>query len=249
MIVKNISIDTIGLSVRSMNALHRIEVHTVGDMMLYDEEKLHNVRNLGQKSIQEILEKIELYKEMEASGGVSVNSEPEEITENIEDWQQSESGKTQILQWLKNHQIGIDVLELLSAKAYNLLLINEQEYLYQIAFKTKDELQHIPRMDEVSAAEIVRRADSFIRERLTDIFEELNKKNNQHALTLNEMRFMPEYRESIGEFVCRNDIFVDMTNLPSRARNCLHREGFHKLSDIIFLTDAEIKRIPSMLRT
>ena len=57
-----ISIDVIGLSVRSANALHRIGVHTVNDMLQYDSEQLPQVRNLGQKSVQEILAKIEEYK-------------------------------------------------------------------------------------------------------------------------------------------------------------------------------------------
>ena len=78
MTVKNISIDSIGLSVRAVNALHRIEVHTVGDMLQYDEEKLMNVRNLGQKSVQEILGKINEYLGMEDSDVSDIDDDMEE---------------------------------------------------------------------------------------------------------------------------------------------------------------------------
>ena len=68
--VKILSIDTIGLSVRSTNALHRADVHTVGDMLKYSEESLTNIRNLGKKSIEEIVEKIKEYRKIDEEGGI-----------------------------------------------------------------------------------------------------------------------------------------------------------------------------------
>ena len=65
--VKMQSIDAIGLSVRSSNALHRAGVHTVGDMLERTEEDLSQVRNLGKKSLEEILGKIEEYRNLEAA--------------------------------------------------------------------------------------------------------------------------------------------------------------------------------------
>ena len=56
--INALSIDMIGLSVRSQNALHRAGVHTVVEMLEFDEDSLYKVRNLGKKSIDEILEKI-----------------------------------------------------------------------------------------------------------------------------------------------------------------------------------------------
>lgn len=55
--VENLSIDVIGLSVRSRNALHRREIHYVGDLLNYDRAMLSTVRNLGEKSINEIAKK------------------------------------------------------------------------------------------------------------------------------------------------------------------------------------------------
>ena len=52
--VKILAIDAIGLSVRATNALHRAEIHTVGDLLRYTEETLTDIRNLGKKSIDEL---------------------------------------------------------------------------------------------------------------------------------------------------------------------------------------------------
>ena len=63
--VKMLSIDSIGLSNRSKNALHRAEIHTVGDMLVHTEESLNEIRNLGKKSIEEILIKIDEYRKFD----------------------------------------------------------------------------------------------------------------------------------------------------------------------------------------
>ena len=246
MTVKNISIDSIGLSVRAVNALHRIEVHTVGEMLQYDEEKLMNVRNLGQKSVQEILGKINEYLRMEDADVSDAEADMEEKFENTEEWLQSEAGKKEILQWLEEKQITIDVLELLSAKAYNLLMIHGKEYLYQITFVSAEELKEIPRMDEMCATDIVRRTDNYIRDNAAEIHNEIDKHKNQNKVTLEQMRFMPAYQEMIREFVSRNDVYIGSADISTRAKNSLQREGYLKLSEIISLSESEIRRMPAM---
>ena len=53
-ILAPVSIEKIGLSRRSHNALRRAGVHTVNQMLELDREKLLNIKNLGAKSIDEI---------------------------------------------------------------------------------------------------------------------------------------------------------------------------------------------------
>ena len=57
MSIKLLSIDDIGLSNRSRNALRRAGVHNVGDMLECTEENLCKIRNIGIRSIAEIMEK------------------------------------------------------------------------------------------------------------------------------------------------------------------------------------------------
>ena len=65
--VKMLSIDETGLSTRCQNALHRAGIHTVGELFGCTEESLNEIRNLGRKSIDEILaveKKAEFYRKM-----------------------------------------------------------------------------------------------------------------------------------------------------------------------------------------
>ena len=240
------SIDVIGLSVRSANALHRIGVHTVNDMLQYDSEQLPLVRNLGQKSVQEILAKIEECKALEASGYTFAEPRQEVLELDVQAWMDSDSGKEQILQWLQEKQVRIDVLELLSARAYNLLMFNKFEYLYQVAFQTKENLKTIPRMDDVCAAEILRWSELYLQENVNNIYTSIHDNHAKALLTVNEMRFMPEYQERILAFVQKNDISIDSLLLPARPKNRLQGNGYQLFSDIIFLTEKQLLDIPSM---
>lgn len=246
MSVTTISIDTIGLSVRSVNALHRIEVHTVGQMMEYDEERLLQVRNLGQKSVKEILAKIAEYQEKEASGWKPEEPVQEQSEEDLQTWLESETGKMQMLQWLQEKQIRIDALELLSAKAYNLLVLNDMVFLYQLAFQTQERIKRIPRMDDLCAAEIIQQTEIYIQENLSAIYGEIEKAGTEETISLNDMRFIPEYQEKFLEFVCRNDIAIENMPISVRPQNVLKRQGYQKLSDIIFLSEVDIKSFPAM---
>lgn len=246
MSVETISIDTIGLSVRSMNALRRNEIYTVGDLLQYDEERLLQMRNLGQKSVKEILEKIEEYKEKKASGWVPEEPEAEQSAEDMQNWLATESGKMQILRWLRENQLRIDVLELLSAKSYNLLMLNDLEFLYQLAFRSQEEIRQIPRADDVCAAEIVKQTECYIHKNLGIMYGELVRKEVQETISLDDMRFMPEYQEKFLEFVCKNDISIENMPISVRPQNVLKKKGYQKLSDIIFLTEGELRAFPAM---
>lgn len=246
MTVKDISIDTIGLSTRARNALHQAQVHTVGEMMEYTEESLSQVANLGQKSVREILAKIEEYRTLEGSPE-SEQAQPE-MPEDFEAWMQEPSGRKQILSWLQETEVRVEALELLSARAFNLLLLSGNPFLHQIAFRTEQELMEIPRMDLDSARNIVRHSAQYIRDHRDDIarFLQERTKASQPPITMMDMLRMPEYRDRIGTFVLHNDIEIDNLSLSNRPKNQLLRNGYRNLSDILFLTAEELQRLPSM---
>lgn len=54
----NKPIEEIELSVRSSNCLKRANIKTVGDLVAMTEDELSRVRNLGKKSLEEIIEKL-----------------------------------------------------------------------------------------------------------------------------------------------------------------------------------------------
>jgi DNA-directed RNA polymerase alpha subunit len=52
-------VDESGLSVRSYRCLKRANIHTLGELTLKTERELMRVRNLGSKSLKEIIQKLE----------------------------------------------------------------------------------------------------------------------------------------------------------------------------------------------
>ena len=62
----NVEITDLNLSVRSYNCLRRAGINTVGEILAFIKEDgngLRKIRNLGGKSENEILERIQPYKE------------------------------------------------------------------------------------------------------------------------------------------------------------------------------------------
>lgn len=55
----SISIDNLDLSVRSYNCLKRAGINTVGELIEFNEEEMLKVRNLGRKSLEEVLNKLD----------------------------------------------------------------------------------------------------------------------------------------------------------------------------------------------
>lgn len=61
--VEFMPIDVLDLTVRSYNCLRRAGINTIGTLLLTSEDKLRTVRNLGRKSANEILTKLEPYRD------------------------------------------------------------------------------------------------------------------------------------------------------------------------------------------
>jgi DNA-directed RNA polymerase subunit alpha len=57
--VLEMNIEDLELSVRSFNCLKRAMIHTVGDITMRTEDDMLRVRNLGKKSLEEVIQKIQ----------------------------------------------------------------------------------------------------------------------------------------------------------------------------------------------
>ena len=55
----NMSVEDLDLSVRSYNCLKRANIHTVEDLTKRTEDDMLKVRNLGRKSLEEVVKKLE----------------------------------------------------------------------------------------------------------------------------------------------------------------------------------------------
>ena len=244
--IRTISIEEIGLSVRSLNALHRVGVITVGDLLQYTEETLMQVRNLGQKSVQEILEKIAEYNQYLEAGIVPPGfKEQQNNTISPEEWVFADENREDVLAYICEKSLDIEELELLSVKAYNLLQINDLEKLYQILFLSAESLMEIPKMEIRTADEIVRHCSHFLREKADEIYTALLQ-GQPERLSLEEMVQKDEYREIIETYVKTNDWELERTTLPNRAKNQLARNDYFFMSQIIFLDRNQLQELPAM---
>ena len=59
--VLSMAIEDMDLSVRSYNCLKRANIHTIEDLTKKSEEEMLKVRNLGRKSLDEVIQKLETY--------------------------------------------------------------------------------------------------------------------------------------------------------------------------------------------
>jgi hypothetical protein len=137
--VKTINVDEIGLSRRASNALQRVDIKTVGEMLECTEETLSEIRNMGRKSIDEVLLKIDEYRKYDLEGGFPdpTKLDSRSLTDAPEDfdtWCRTDEGKRFILNWISEKQVKTGDLEMLSARAYNYLLLNNIVSLEQIVF-------------------------------------------------------------------------------------------------------------------
>jgi DNA-directed RNA polymerase subunit alpha len=59
--ILGMTIEDMDLSVRSYNCLKRANIHTVEDLTKKTEDDMLKVRNLGRKSLEEVIHKLESY--------------------------------------------------------------------------------------------------------------------------------------------------------------------------------------------
>ena len=59
--MESMSIEEMDLSVRSYNCLKRAGIHTVEDLTKKSEDDMLKVRNLGRKSLDEVIAKLKSY--------------------------------------------------------------------------------------------------------------------------------------------------------------------------------------------
>ena len=253
--VKRIDIDNIGLSNRASHALHRAGVKTVGEMLAYTEKTLSEIRNMGRKSIDEVLLKIKEYRKYDSEGVLPESDKAAEevlpdMPENFDAWCASEKGRAFVLDWIREKQLKTGALELLSARAYNHLLLNRLEDLDQIIFLTADELMGIPRMDLPSAEEIVKMCRIWLKDHEAVILDSLRIKlaesSRDQEASLRDLLYSKDDHDRILQFVQANDCDVETIGFSVRSKNLLMRNGYPKLSDFIFLTEAELKEFKGM---
>ncbi len=235
--MKRLSIDDIGMSIRSTNVLHRYDIHTVEDMITQTEADLLCMRNLGRKSADEILAKIDEYRKALDNGA----EEPADadVAEDELDWQA-------VVAYLENNNIETDALESLSTKTFNMLLFAGYGHAREIAALRKDGLTEIPGIDSASCAEISAALDAYVQEHKDDILEFSDRQKQIERLSqmpLNNLCRDEECQRKILKYVKAHDVAISDLGLPEKMTIRLLENGCANLSDAIFLMPFQLLKM------
>ena len=257
--VDNISIDSIGLSNRAVNSLHRSNIFTVSEMLALNEEDINNLYYAGKKTITEIIDKKRFYESadcFEEDGdllrGEDYTSFCDSIksltgTYDFERWYEIDENKKLIIDYIQEHDEQIYVLESLSAKVLNILMLADCSMLSQVAVKTFEELSEVAALNDDNIREIFRSIYVYCYNIKDEIIEYYSKKGVIFDRYLfNKLITDDDYRRRVLEYVEENDILVERLDINNRAKNQLQKNNYTKISDIIFVSEQEILKIPAM---
>ena len=241
--IRERSVEEIGLSKRASNCLMRGKIRTVGAMLKADADTLYRIPYMGKQSVEEVLQKIEEYRTFLQDGADPKQSGGE--TFDLSAWAESEEGKAAIRYYYDRQERTIDELTLLSARSFNMLTMCGYTQLSQILFLSEGELLQLPGIDPASVHEIGMVCAEYRRAHASD-FADAYAAFKAQTLSMEDLLRTPEYRDTIVRYAKHNDRDLNGMNLSYRALTRLHAEGYRNLSDILFLTEKELKAIPGM---
>ena len=229
--LRSISIDTLKLSVRAQNVLHRAGKHTLFELLPCTEEELFKLPSAGQKTVQEILQRISEYRTLAEADALDDQAQAEEPA--------PASPKQQLLVAVANE--AIDVLGL-PTRAYNLLVLNDRTSLSSVLFLSEQALGRLPRMDPQTAYQIWRSCQDY----LTALKEKLPKETAPEQQELLTLVNLPQHRQAVLDYVKANDRPIEALGLNNRAVNQLKNNGYRTLSQILFLPPTSLQAIRNM---
>ena len=229
------------LSVRSVNALESIGIKTVEEILTISEEELFSIRNLGTKSVSEILDFIRDCNKYFSSD----HSEPQ----NIDEW--IVKNYDAILSYAKQNDLSIYDMNL-SAKAFNALRLNDCLLLSQFILKTNAEINDICFDNRGVAEEIALFSREWLysnREKISPTSNDKEDSNNIKSDTHLLKRCSDDLGTGTGtiilklenegmkeiflQYVVQHDKPIEELKLSTRSFNCLKRNRINLLSEVI----------------
>ena len=131
-----------------------------------------------------------------------------------------------------------DLLAMLPPKAFNLLSLNDCKTKDKILSLTLAELLEMPFMDRATADSIIRTRDEYVAKAEAAGGSDPGFNKGVFALIKD-----PAYHDRIFDFVKENDVAVKNMGLHVRPENCLIRDGYNSMSDIVFMDRDALLRV------
>ena len=212
------NIDRTELSNRSKNALQRMGIHTVEDLLKTSPEWIMKQRGIGANSLKEIVTFINDANNETCTNDFDIENtsfvnEPSKQGDMFLDSVQSLSLSSRADRAL--HKLGI-------------------EYVYQILGVTSDSLSKINTIGKKTIAEIM------------SIKDELSK-NPSSSRYLGMSNQQVNHHEYSTSFLNKLSLYtISDLNLSIRAFNCLKKAGINTLAQLISLNDSDINAIRNL---
>lgn len=221
--VKETGIENIGLSVRAQNALRQQNVTTVGQLLECTEERLFHIRNLGVKTVGEILKKIEEYQ---------AYADRNELPSPPDDLQQVHPDIADLFKGTEFSEIEIDKIGL-SVRAVHALHRDGVFVVEQLLGYTEEKLLLLHNIGVKTVTEIM--------DKIAECQAYAAKGSHEPELpqTPEELFALSEGKEFAEKYLQDKGVRIDcLTHLPARAYNLLTLHGYSMLHQVIF-TDLE----------
>ena len=226
-IIRQDDISVLPLSVRAQNCLRRADIHTIGTMMDYPADEFINIRNMGVRSVEEILGFIRSLKD---GTGDYVLAEAQEqaaaVVPMVQEPAASDDMSTVFLDETGAIVQDIPVKELLlSVRARNSLTRNGYKFASELVGITYGELMNLQNMGVKTAEEVLAYIEKISVQRGTCVTQnEANSSGNDLAAEMHSA-----YGE--GENVWLREIFTVKSQFPEAMGETL----IYRLYDSVFV--------------
>lgn len=226
-IIRQDDISVLPLSVRAQNCLRRADIHTIGTMMDYPADEFINIRNMGVRSVEEILGFIRSLKD---GTGDYVLAEAQEqaaaVVPMVQEPAASDDMSTVFLDETGAIVQDIPVKELLlPVRARNSLTRNGYKFASELVGITYGELMNLQNMGVKTAEEVLAYIEKISVQRGTCVTQnEANSSGNDLAAEMHSA-----YGE--GENVWLREIFTVKSQFPEAMGETL----IYRLYDSVFV--------------
>lgn len=227
----DISINSLGLSVRATNALHRMQIHTLEQLLSTPIDEIEKGRNIGAKTVVEIGDFCKCYLEgsidIDSLGEVNFVAEKKERTFSEDE-----------LEEMSRHEITELVL---SARAEHALLRIGCNDLSELAQISEKELREMKGLGSKTCDEIIKERTAWIESNLYSVDTE----ENEEQITESEKEFyinLSEMLSPIKRFYWRQlrDLLLETGVMPREASLSVQRIDRELVYSIIRLDELDL---------
>lgn len=253
--MKETQIEALNLSQRSYNALKRLNITTVSELSSFSYDDLIIIRNLGEKSVREIIDKVNNFKLTgDVEGSHAINEEENLVAPEYEvvDGRIINKNSGEYVEDVWVDELGFSV------RLTNALWKANITCLSQIISLTKKEIRSYGNIGCKSYRELIETVPKYLDEhKKSNLIEKDSEIQTmplvvpiqEHKINSN---IAPEY--SVHNQIIYNtltnhiisDGMIEKLGLSVRARNGLVKSGYRKISDLILLEFDDLNDIRNL---